>query len=30
VSDLQGWQEGAVLSAYHSIDAIVQRDLLGT
>jgi monoamine oxidase len=27
LSDLQGWQEGAVLSAYHSIDAIVQRDL---
>ncbi len=27
VSDLQGWQEGAVLSAYHSIDAIVQRDM---
>jgi monoamine oxidase len=26
LSDLQGWQEGAVLSAYHSIDAIVQRD----
>ena len=27
LSDLQSWQEGAVLSAYHSIDAIVQRDL---
>jgi monoamine oxidase len=27
VSDLQGWQEGAVQSAYHAIEAIVQRDL---
>jgi monoamine oxidase len=27
ISDLQGWQEGAVLSAYHAIDAIVQRDI---
>jgi monoamine oxidase len=26
VSDLQGWQEGAVQSAYHAIEAIVQRD----
>jgi monoamine oxidase len=26
VSDLQGWQEGAVQSAYHAIEAMVQRD----
>lgn len=29
LSILQGWQEGAILSAYHSIDQIVQRDLAG-
>lgn len=27
LSHLQGWQEGAILSAYHAIDAIVARDL---
>ncbi len=26
LSILQGWQEGAILSAYHAIDLIVQRD----
>lgn len=26
VSDLQGWQEGAVQSAYHAIEAMVRRD----
>jgi monoamine oxidase len=26
ISDLQGWQEGAVLSAYHAVNAIVERD----
>ncbi|MGB5347369.1 MAG: FAD-dependent oxidoreductase, partial [Woeseia sp.] len=26
LSILQGWQEGAILSAYHAIDAIVARD----
>jgi len=26
LSILQGWQEGAILSAYHAIDGIVQRD----
>jgi monoamine oxidase len=26
VSDLQGWQEGAIRSAYSAIDAIVRRD----
>ncbi|MFT5500665.1 MAG: monoamine oxidase [Woeseiaceae bacterium] len=25
LSMLQGWQEGAILSAYHAIDAIVVR-----
>ena len=27
LSILQGWQEGAILSAYSAVDAIVQRDL---
>jgi len=27
LSILQGWQEGAILSAYAAIDAVVQRDL---
>lgn len=27
LSLLQGWQEGAILSAYHAIDGIVERDL---
>lgn len=27
LSILQGWQEGAILSAYHGIDGIVARDL---
>ena len=27
LSILQGWQEGAILSAYHAIDGIVARDL---
>jgi monoamine oxidase len=27
VSDLQGWQEGAVQSAYHAIEAMVLRDI---
>ena len=27
LSILQGWQEGAILSAYHAIDAIVARDI---
>ncbi|MDJ0761306.1 MAG: FAD-dependent oxidoreductase [Woeseiaceae bacterium] len=27
LSILQGWQEGAILSAYHAIDAIVERGL---
>ncbi|MDX1404129.1 MAG: FAD-dependent oxidoreductase [Woeseiaceae bacterium] len=27
LSILQGWQEGAILSAYHAIDLVVQRDL---
>ncbi|MBT8078546.1 MAG: FAD-dependent oxidoreductase [Gammaproteobacteria bacterium] len=26
LSILQGWQEGAILSAYHAIDLVVQRD----
>ena len=26
LSILQGWQEGAILSAYHAIDGIVERD----
>ena len=26
LSILQGWQEGAILSAYHAIDGIVARD----
>lgn len=27
LSMLQGWQEGAILSAYHAIDGIVSRDI---
>jgi len=27
LSILQGWQEGAILSAYHAIDLVVSRDL---
>jgi len=26
LSILQGWQEGAILSAYHAIDQVVARD----
>jgi monoamine oxidase len=26
LSILQGWQEGAILSAYHAIDLVVARD----
>jgi len=26
LSILQGWQEGAILSAYHAIDGVVTRD----
>ena len=26
LSILQGWQEGAILSAYHAIEGIVARD----
>lgn len=29
LSVLQGWQEGAILSAYQAIDAIVARDIAG-
>jgi monoamine oxidase len=29
ISDLQGWQEGAVVSAYHAINGIVERDAAG-
>jgi monoamine oxidase len=28
LSLLQGWQEGAILSAYHAIDGVVARDLV--
>jgi monoamine oxidase len=27
LSILQGWQEGAILSAYHAVNEIVQRDI---
>ena len=27
LSILQGWQEGAILSAYHAIDMVVSRDI---